>query len=763
METNKKTNTFQYPLREELAKYEYRFTDPNGKLSDASLHKEYQKLSLSGTDKSHQNPITPTTTTTPTQRENSRKRNAGDDDMYDQKSLVSSGYDDDTSDTDNQSQVSSTAMVTSHYRTNGLVQPPSKRRLTSSNDSSVTSMVPVPSYQMESPGSISTAPVNNHPITTNFDQHSSRHPRTPNAINSPSHTPISDIEEDPIQQLPLPSPSASPIQSDTEMDHDRIMNKSTTIETVESIMSNEPTTQSELMDLITNLSGFLSPKNQNNLVFKLLQNTNRSTLSTFNGLIFNSLKRDLVSNVPLEVTMKILSYLDYKSLLSLAQVCKKWFEIINNPDIWIKLLKQDKLVTDEKVIKYELANCQNLMKEWCTLPGMNPAQILYKKRKMIVNRWMDPNYKPNRISVSGHANKVVTCLQHDDEKIVTGVDDKCILIYSTQTGQLMRVLEGHEGGVWALKYTGNTLVTGSTDRTVRVWNMNTGKCTHIFRGHTSTIRCLDIIHPTVIGKDQNGEDIVFPEYPLLVTGSRDHNIHVWKLPVVDDISFTQEPFDEEYENPYLIAVLSGHTQSVRSISGYGNIIISGSYDSTVRVWDLLDNGRCRHVLQGHQDRVYSTALDFHSKTCFSGSMDSNINIWNFETGELIKVLVGHSSLVGLLDLVDGVLVSAAADATLRIWNPKTGALLSKLKGHGAAITCFEHDGLRVVSGSEKMLKLWDVEKGKFARDLLSDVTGGIWQVRFDYKRCVAAVQRVINEDEGETFIEILDFSQPLIK
>ena len=32
-----------------------------------------------------------------------------------------------------------------------------------------------------------------------------------------------------------------------------------------------------------------------------------------------------------------------------------------------------------------------------------------------------------------------------------------------------------------------------------------------------------------------------------------------------------------------------------------------------------------------------------------------------------------------------------------------------------------------------MLKLWNVEKGTFARDLLSDVTGGIWQVRFDYK------------------------------
>ena len=117
------------------------------------------------------------------------------------------------------------------------------------------------------------------------------------------------------------------------------------------------------------------------------------------------------------------------------------------------MLKSDKLITDDNVIKYELNDTTQLMREWCTLPGINPAQILYKKRKMIVDRWMNPNYKPERISVAGHANKVVTCLQHDDEKIVTGVDDKCILIYSTQTGELMKVLEGHEGGVWALKYT----------------------------------------------------------------------------------------------------------------------------------------------------------------------------------------------------------------------------------------------------------------------------------------------------------------------
>lgn len=750
-----------YPLRGSNAKFDLKLSNPKGKLSDVWLQKEYQKLTLKSNDV----------------RENRKRFRHGDDfgseDTYDREGTESweEMPDEDMdevsrvslparSESSTQSSTSSSGKISnlSASRENGLVHPP-KRRLTSNNVSEVN----VASLMSTSNSYASLTPETISHFTQNVQRPITDHgrPRTPNAINSPTHTPISDFEDDQPQQLPLPSPSASPVQSEPSDV------KVTSFDPIENQLVRVPTTQNELLEMMLSLSNYLNERNQNHFIFKLLQDVNRSSLSTFNSLIHHSLRRDLISNLPLEITYKILSVLDYKALLSISRVCKNWYRIINNTTIWINLLKRDKLITDDKIIQQELANPKLLIEEWSeNARNLNVAQILYKKRCVIVNRWMDPNYIPKRISVTGHRSKVVTCLQHDDDKIVTGVDDKWINIYNTKTGKLERILEGHEGGVWALKYTGNTLVTGSTDRTVRVWNIRTGKCTHIFRGHTSTIRCLDIIHPTVIGKDVNGDDIIFPELPILVTGSRDHNIHVWKLPISNEDDDEGEDVDKrtfdssESDNPYLIAVLSGHSQSVRSVSGHGNIIISGSYDSTVRVWDLMDNGSCRHILTGHHDRVYSTAMDFESKICYSGSMDSTIKIWNFETGKLLKTLEGHSSLVGLLDLVDGILVSAAADSTLRIWDPKTGKNLSKLEGHTGAITCFEHDGLRVISGSERMLKLWDAKKGVFARDLLADVTGGIWQVRIDYKRCVAAVQRFANNNEDETYIEILDFSEP---
>ena len=735
-----------FPLQLEPAKYDYKLFNGNNKLGEGWLQLRYQKLSLrSEACSAHDG------------RE-SRKREF-EMDLTPVESAL-----------DHTKPVSAEDIImlsdTDSNLSNSVGYQPPKRRLTAvvlADSDNLNHSLGQGLNQQDSTSTLVQRPGDG--ITTRQTQLPDHvHPRTPTAMQSPSHTPPSDFEEVP-PNLPLPSPSASPVQDIVSLLRSKQLNNIHSHDISQSFDTVElPRTQAELVDMIVHLSTFLNERNHNHLIFKLLQNCQRTPLSTFSNLIQNSLKRDLISNFPIEITNKILGYLDHKTLINLSKVCKNWYKIINNPDIWIRLLQKDKLITNEDTINQELQDTTQLVNEWCedVNTNINRAQILYKKRWTIYDRWMNPKYKPKRITVLCHGSKAVTCLQHDDEKIVTGIDDRYVNIYSTKTGKLVRVLDGHEGGVWALKYTGNTLVTGSTDRTVRIWNMKTGQCTHIFRGHRSTIRCLDIIHPTVIGKDVNGNDIVFPQFPILITGARDHNIHVWKLPIAPENEEAPQPTQDynENENPYLIAVLMGHTHAVRSISGYGNIIISGSYDSTVRVWDLLENGKCKHVLTGHQDRVYSTAIDFASKRCFSGSMDATINVWNFETGALLNTLEGHSSLVGLVSLVDGVLVSAAADSSLRIWDPKTGENYSKLEGHTNAITCFEHDGLKVVSGSQTMLKLWDVKKGKFARDLLTDVSGGIWQVRIDYMRCVAAVQRFTTNEEEETFIEILDFSEP---
>src|ERR1700733_8471063 len=132
-------------------------------------------------------------------------------------------------------------------------------------------------------------------------------------------------------------------------------------------------------------------------------------------------------------------------------------------------------------------------------------------------------------------------------------------------------------------------------------------------------------------------------------------------------------------------------------------------------------------------------------------MDSTVRVWNLQTGQCQHTLTGHSSLIGLLGLSPSYLVSAAADSTLCIWDPDTGELLNTLAAHTGAITCFQHDEFKVLSGSDGRLKMWNVRDGTVVRDLLTGITG-VWQVVFEGRWCVAASNR-----NDSTVLDVWDF------
>ncbi|KAI5859261.1 WD40 repeat-like protein [Durotheca rogersii] len=422
--------------------------------------------------------------------------------------------------------------------------------------------------------------------------------------------------------------------------------------------------------------------------------------------------------------------------------------------------KDEKTYTGEKVHKSEgplsAANAAALAvpDPHVGLPSLRRLHLfksLYRRHYMIRKSWTSGKVKPSHVAFAAHPRHVITCLQFDEDKIITGSDDMLIHVYDTKTGKLRRRLEGHEGGVWALQYEGNVLVSGSTDRSVRVWDIEKGLCTQVFYGHTSTVRCLQILMPTNTGKVEDGHPVMMPAKPLIITGSRDSQLRVWRLPESGSRRYIQTgPPANDADCPYFVRTLPGHTHSVRAIAAHADTLVSGSYDNTVRVW-RISTGETVHILQGHSQKVYSVVLDVARNRCISGSMDSFVRIWDLETGSCIHTLEGHTLLVGLLDLRDERLVSAAADSTLRIWDPESGRCQSTLTAHTGAITCFQHDGRKVISGSDRTLKMWDIRSGECIQDLLTDLSG-VWQVRFDERRCVAAVQR-----ENLTYVEILDF------
>ena len=72
-----------------------------------------------------------------------------------------------------------------------------------------------------------------------------------------------------------------------------------------------------------------------------------------------------------------------------------------------------------------------------------------------------------------------------------------------------------------------------------------------------------------------------------------------------------------------VMVLEGHTSSIWSIAIKDNLIISGSSDEKIKIWDIY-SGECIKTLEGHTDSVISVAIK--DNLIISGSNDKTIRI-----------------------------------------------------------------------------------------------------------------------------------------
>ena len=73
-----------------------------------------------------------------------------------------------------------------------------------------------------------------------------------------------------------------------------------------------------------------------------------------------------------------------------------------------------------------------------------------------------------------------------------------------------------------------------------------------------------------------------------------------------------------------IATLQGHTRGVFCLVVHNNILYSGSWDKTIRAWNL-DTNECITVSRGHTWGVF--CLVVHNNILYSGSGDKTIRAW----------------------------------------------------------------------------------------------------------------------------------------
>ncbi|KAF9884879.1 hypothetical protein FE257_000946 [Aspergillus nanangensis] len=157
-----------------------------------------------------------------------------------------------------------------------------------------------------------------------------------------------------------------------------------------------------------------------------------------------------------------------------------------------------------------------------------------------------------------------------------------------------------------------------------------------------------------------------------------------------------------------VKVFKGHTNGIMCLQFEDNILATGSYDATIKIWDT-ETGEDLRTLHGHQAGI--RCLQFDDTKLISGSMDRSIKVWNWRTGECISTYTGHRGGVIGLHFDATILASASVDKTVKIWNfeDKSTCLL---RGHTDWVNAVKVDtaSRTVFSASDDCtVRLWDLD------------------------------------------------------
>ena len=121
------------------------------------------------------------------------------------------------------------------------------------------------------------------------------------------------------------------------------------------------------------------------------------------------------------------------------------------------------------------------------------------------------------------------------------------------------------------------------------------------------------------------------------------------------------------------------------ISADGRYVLASNQQDLVW-WDLRRE-EAMLTLKGHGDRVTSLCLAKDGRTAYSGSYDKTIRTWDMKSGECIRVIQENEEVKSLCLADDGkFLFSAGDDTVIKVWETVKGNCVGRLEGHKQPVT-----------------------------------------------------------------------------
>ena len=275
-----------------------------------------------------------------------------------------------------------------------------------------------------------------------------------------------------------------------------------------------------------------------------------------------------------------------------------------------------------------------------------------------------------------------------------------VLLYDTDTLQLLGILPFTEGDPYVLRFSRNgsmLLVGGGV-------SAKSGHVTLFDVASGNRVTQIGDEFDAVIAADLS------PDQSMVALGGPGKTLKIYST-----------------ADGQLVHAIKKHTDWVTAVAYSPDdvLLASGDRAGGLWVWEAR-SGNEFYGLTGHKAEI--TALSFRgdSNILASASEDGTVKLWDMQSGNLIKNINAHGA--GVLDVSfthDGRLVTCGRDRLVRIWKPDGSALLATKPFDDIALhATFDGDGKRIVAGDwTGAIRVFDAKTAKEVGELTANPAG----------------------------------------
>ena len=206
-------------------------------------------------------------------------------------------------------------------------------------------------------------------------------------------------------------------------------------------------------------------------------------------------------------------------------------------------------------------------------------------------------------------------------------------LWEVETGLCLRTFEGHTDIIYSvcLSGDGRYALSGSSDKVHALfafWDVESGRCLRTFE--------------TPAESWQDSPACLTPDGRYALSGDSGGKLTLW------DVGTARWLRTLGMDNR--LRTLRAHEGAVTAIclSRDGGYALSGSWDNTVKLWDV-GNGRCLRTFEGHKDAVKAVCLSGDGRYALSGGRDNTVKLWDVASGRCVRTLE-HSGEVNWVSL-----------------------------------------------------------------------------------------------------------------